>query len=341
MSDPKRLLDVGSQASAVLREVLGSSRIDAPQAYELERLRGRLQAVIRPGPVTPDEDGRDPSPATSWKKAAIAKATVGAVVVVIGTMIVTGDGDPDAGPRAVRKDVPSTPGVHEEQTADRLQDQADQGFDQPDEPRMENASAAGAGPRSSPNHAEASRPPSKPTNRSAWRGRSREPETAPIQHAFAPGSTPEAGAKPTGALRVASKPSVERRVAAAPNVMSGDDIGASPAPEIGQRRDPDGHSGAPSRPETPLGDSLSMEAALLVRARYALQKRRFKRALGLTDRHMERFPDGLLAEEREAIAIEALIDLGRRDRARSRFERLRIDHPQSSYAGRLERRLAH
>lgn len=82
---------------------------------------------------------------------------------------------------------------------------------------------------------------------------------------------------------------------------------------------------APARPgvaRRESGDGLS-ETVLLEQARAALQSRPAA-ALELTRRHQARFPRGVLAQEREVIAIEALQRLGRKTAARARaaeFER--------------------
>src|SRR5690606_4034242 len=59
------------------------------------------------------------------------------------------------------------------------------------------------------------------------------------------------------------------------------------------------------------------EAELLERARRALAQDP-KRALALTRQHQARFPKGLLTQEREVIAIEALRRLGREQDAKQR-----------------------
>jgi hypothetical protein len=63
-------------------------------------------------------------------------------------------------------------------------------------------------------------------------------------------------------------------------------------------------------------------------------------ALKLTDEHHRRFPRGMLAQERDAIAIEALADLGRETEARSLYRAFRAAYPQSPYRSRVERALA-
>jgi hypothetical protein len=61
--------------------------------------------------------------------------------------------------------------------------------------------------------------------------------------------------------------------------------------------------------------------------------------LKATSEHARRFPDGVLAEEREAIAIEALVAAGRGDPARARFTQFVARFPDSSYRRHLERLL--
>lgn len=62
-------------------------------------------------------------------------------------------------------------------------------------------------------------------------------------------------------------------------------------------------------------------------------------ALAHAERHAARFPRGVLLEEREAIAIEALVGLDRLDDARARFARFVAAFPRSGYRVRLARRL--
>ena len=56
--------------------------------------------------------------------------------------------------------------------------------------------------------------------------------------------------------------------------------------------------------------------------------------------HEQRYPNGLLGQEREAVAVSALWQLGRRDEARRRAERFAEEHPRSTYLGRMRHILA-
>jgi len=54
-----------------------------------------------------------------------------------------------------------------------------------------------------------------------------------------------------------------------------------------------------------------------------------QRALALTQEHARRFPKGILAQEREVIAIEALSRMGRGKDARDRAQDFREQYPGS------------
>ncbi len=64
------------------------------------------------------------------------------------------------------------------------------------------------------------------------------------------------------------------------------------------------------------------------------------RALALADEHRVRFGAGRFAEEREAIAIEALVRAARSSTARARLHEFVTAFPRSSYRSRLERLVA-
>ena len=59
-------------------------------------------------------------------------------------------------------------------------------------------------------------------------------------------------------------------------------------------------------------------------------------ALALTDEHARRFAGGGLGQEREFIAVSALLALGRGPEARARAARLLERFPSSAYRGRLD-----
>jgi hypothetical protein len=82
-------------------------------------------------------------------------------------------------------------------------------------------------------------------------------------------------------------------------------------------------------------DSERAEVALLDRAQAALASRPAD-ALASCDEHARRFPSGTLVQEREVLAIDALVRLGRRDEAEARAARFRQAFPRSGHLRRVD-----
>ncbi|AKU97406.1 hypothetical protein AKJ09_04070 [Labilithrix luteola] len=83
-------------------------------------------------------------------------------------------------------------------------------------------------------------------------------------------------------------------------------------------------------------DTLPREVALIDRAR-ASQDPNAK--LAVFAEHARAFPNGKLALEREVFAVEALLQAGRNDEARSRGEALIRSQPSSPHAARVRKML--
>jgi RNA polymerase sigma-70 factor (ECF subfamily) len=77
--------------------------------------------------------------------------------------------------------------------------------------------------------------------------------------------------------------------------------------------------------------TLDAEIALVRRAHEALIEGRAEESLAALDEHLRRFPNGVLAEDREAQRVLTLCALGRLDVAREEGQRFAIDHPQSPH----------
>jgi hypothetical protein len=91
----------------------------------------------------------------------------------------------------------------------------------------------------------------------------------------------------------------------------------------------------PATPASPVAAAPS-EVELLEQAHAAMRDGDPARALARTGQHERLYADGVLAEEREALAIEALAKLGRRDDARARWTNFATSYPQSNYRARLQ-----
>ena len=85
------------------------------------------------------------------------------------------------------------------------------------------------------------------------------------------------------------------------------------------------------------GNQLAAESALVLRARQTLRDGDCEGAADLLDAGRRRFVAGALAEEREALAIQALACAGRRDEATGRGEAFLHEHPESLHADAVRR----
>lgn len=75
--------------------------------------------------------------------------------------------------------------------------------------------------------------------------------------------------------------------------------------------------------------TLKAEQKILDRARAALLSKRLSRARQALSEHLRRFPEGHLAEERDALSIITLVHSGRLQEARAQADRFRQHYPRS------------
>ena len=102
------------------------------------------------------------------------------------------------------------------------------------------------------------------------------------------------------------------------------------------RLEPPGSVTPPSAVPAPaLQPSERPELSLLRQAQEAVATAP-ARALSLCATHAERFGGGVLGQEREVIAIDALLRLGRVTEARQRAERFRVTFPGSAHTRRID-----
>lgn len=101
---------------------------------------------------------------------------------------------------------------------------------------------------------------------------------------------------------------------------------AEPSAPAAEPSDVEGPTSAPLKPAAPKLD----EAGLLERARRELRANP-SAALAISNEHLQRFPGGALAEEREVIAIKALRKLGRSAEADRRAAAFAARYPDSAH----------
>jgi len=119
---------------------------------------------------------------------------------------------------------------------------------------------------------------------------------------------------------------------------------SAPVPVLAPSAGPSGPASSPAAtpasprtaPSALAPNQLELERQLLDGARSALARGQGSRALELTKEHERTFRRGILAQEREALAVRALLSLGRVDEARARTERFRRSYPDSVLGPTLE-----
>ncbi|WP_437758624.1 tetratricopeptide repeat protein [Sorangium sp. So ce1389] len=110
-----------------------------------------------------------------------------------------------------------------------------------------------------------------------------------------------------------------------------------PAAPTARRDAPRNTRPAAPAPAAPIdSDELLRESNLIDRARAAATQNP-DAALSAVAEHQREFPAGRLAEEREYVAIRALMRLGRVDEARARADAFLARYPSTSYADRVHR----
>lgn len=130
----------------------------------------------------------------------------------------------------------------------------------------------------------------------------------------------------------AGPPPTERPSPAAPaDQPSKTDLAApTPAPTPTPAAENDGGSAAPQ--QKARSNRLAEEVALLSRATTALHAGRAEEALRVATEHQQKFPGGLLSEERIAVRAQALCMLGRTAEAKRDLARLSPSSPQGARA---------
>ncbi|WP_437513248.1 tetratricopeptide repeat protein [Sorangium sp. So ce1099] len=135
-----------------------------------------------------------------------------------------------------------------------------------------------------------------------------------------------------GGVPVAAPAQVAPAPEAAPDVEA-----PRPAAPPARREAPRNTRPAAPAPAAPIdSDALLRESNLIDRARAAATQNP-EAALAAVGEHQREFPAGRLAEEREYVAIRALMRLGRVDEARARADAFLARYPSTSYADRVRR----
>lgn len=95
------------------------------------------------------------------------------------------------------------------------------------------------------------------------------------------------------------------------------------------------------RAAPPAAEAKPISETSLLEAARSIVKSDPRRALALTEEHRRRFPNGVLAQEREVLAIEALSALGRSDAAETRARDFGRQYPGSAHEKKIEAATKH
>jgi len=160
----------------------------------------------------------------------------------------------------------------------------------------------------------------------------------PLATAFVVG-----GGAGAGAMRVAEHSPAPVVVETPPRVVYVDRPGPTASvAEVSSASAPASAAAAHASAVPSVGaeNGLAAERVLLDVARGEIERQNGAAALAATREHERRFPHGLLVQEREAMAVRALVLLGRRDEARARTDRFRAHYPGSVLTQALEAQTA-
>ena len=149
------------------------------------------------------------------------------------------------------------------------------------------------------------------------------PATAVRVQRPAPSATEEATAAPVRSATTVRPVQAAGSASAAPVVESAAPAGTGSA------------ASAEAAPAPGGGGDAETEAHLLQRAQDALGTNPGE-ALSLAEAHASKFPAGALGQEREVVAIQALLRLGRGDEARARGAKFLAAFPGSAHRRRIE-----
>jgi hypothetical protein len=168
------------------------------------------------------------------------------------------------------------------------------------------------------------------------------PKVEPVLLPSPPASAPQEKAtpRPRRAEREVAPTAEEPKEAPPPEEKPRN---SGPSPSVRREHATAHEATRPSQADLPSSDvdgarTPEAEAALLGRAHHALGADP-SRALALTEEHRRDYPAGLLGQESDLIAIEALAALGRTGDARDRAARFRARYPSSAHLRRIDRLL--
>jgi hypothetical protein len=302
--DPIRLKDAGDVSPELLR-ALRALRDHPSEAARLSRVAEKLEATLADVPAPSQDPG-------GLRLAGMKMLIVG--VLAVGVAAVTWFGYQRERPAA------NQPKPRDTSSAER------------------SPSAVGTGDKSGPRLADDVTPPAAtplsdpagPSRREAHRtARPRDPKSAPRESGPSTPLEPTTPSANAAAEAKAAGPAAQPTAAADTTAARTDDTPRAPAVTVAEAAS--ARPAAVTKPDA----ARPSEAALLFEARKAVRAQP-SAALQFLEQHAQRFPDGVLAPEREVLWIEALQKLGRTSEAEQRRRAFESRYPDSIHLRRLQ-----
>jgi hypothetical protein len=305
MSDPRRMVDDQDDLSEVEKGALAAARADRPRTQFVDGVWTALVARIAPmGPASPGQgpSGGPPAP----RSMASSTGTLGATASA-GTIAVVKAAAVGAVIAAValigRTIVTQTPTPTQVPSTSESQVASPTG------------AVPGQGdPRAAPIGTGAAEP-QVPAHDRSLENQATGVEPG-VEASRLPNPVPRA---PAGGLR---KSGDRPRDPTAPRDRQVSPESSSPA------------SGSSFAAETP--EDIRAETGLVAAGREALRAGHLAAATGLLEQARQRFPQGVLRQEREALAIEALVQSGQRELAVERARTFFRSYPDSPHSARVQ-----
>jgi hypothetical protein len=311
LQDPGRWTAMGSDAPDGLRDLFAAGRSEGPSAGQMRALSLKLAAVAATGAgAAAAVSAAKPAAVSAAKSASTTFASVKSAIAgskLIGLLTVA-SAVTVGGAVAYRSATTSQgPTFRSGPEAAALVENA------PVATAPVELGAPGAAPAVAPSIREAA------------------PSAVPAVSPVAPPASPATETARAPSATVRSPMAVPAPVQSASAAKRGGRDALRAAAPVKPAAQPATH--APSQPAS--APSVSAEAvtelSLLRQAQVALVARP-REAYALTQQHRAKYPRGQFAEERDAIAIQALLRIGERDVALDLAERFVAAHPSSAHA---------
>lgn len=175
---------------------------------------------------------------------------------------------------------------------------------------------------------------------SALFGRPQHGSLMQSEHVEVPYAQPEVAARERVALPPVALAGAASLLVVTPQATTASTPSRAPQPRATRRsaRRPAAPAALPSPQPLGIIGQPEAELSLLQRSRASL-RRDPAAALALTEQHVREYPAGLFVEERELLAIQALLKQRRDAEAVQRAERFVAEQPASAYAVRIREML--